>query len=216
MMIDNSHGPFGRNSAPDAASEPRWALRARVRGVTREAMLDAAEGTFSAAPYDETRMKDIADAAGVAVGSLYNYFESKDAIFDAIVERGQHRYLARLEGVTREADGRIRLERVVAETLAFIEEHGALYSVYLSRGSGPESATERGTRDRFADLLRQCLRSAARAGHVRRDVGLDSLVEALSGLVRGAVDGWLAGGRRPGLAARAPAIVDLFWNGAAA
>lgn len=52
---------------------------------TRSALLDAAREVFEAKGYPATRMSDIADAASVAHGTVYTYFEDKAAVFTAVV-----------------------------------------------------------------------------------------------------------------------------------
>ncbi len=53
---------------------------------TRESLLVAAREVFEAKGYPATRMNDIADAAGVAHGTVYTYFEDKAAVFQAVVD----------------------------------------------------------------------------------------------------------------------------------
>lgn len=54
---------------------------------TIEAVLQAAERLFSKRPLAEVTMEEIATAAGVAVGSVYNHFGSKAGLHAALVER---------------------------------------------------------------------------------------------------------------------------------
>lgn len=62
---------------------------ARPRPPDRfQQLLDAALRVFAAKGVRRTRMADIAQEMGVAPGSLYNWVESKDALFQWIVERG--------------------------------------------------------------------------------------------------------------------------------
>lgn len=51
-------------------------------------LLDAASRIFSRKGLQRARMTEIADAAGVAPGTLYHYFESKEALFFYVLERG--------------------------------------------------------------------------------------------------------------------------------
>lgn len=59
--------------------------------VDKDAMqtriLDAALGCFTQQGYHATKMTDVAKAAGLAKGSLYRYFDNKDALTDALVRR---------------------------------------------------------------------------------------------------------------------------------
>ncbi len=52
---------------------------------TRETLVAAARAVFEKRGYSDTRMGDIADSAGVARGTVYTYFEDKDAVFRAVV-----------------------------------------------------------------------------------------------------------------------------------
>ena len=51
-------------------------------------IIDAAIDVFIRKGYRRTQMSDVARAAGVSQGSLYNYVESKDALFYLIIDRG--------------------------------------------------------------------------------------------------------------------------------
>ncbi|NUR58594.1 MAG: TetR/AcrR family transcriptional regulator [Catenulispora sp.] len=68
---------------PEVRVTPRSA-----RGIrTRSALVDAARVVFERDGYLEARLSDISAEAGVASGSLYTYFEGKEAIFQAVAEQ---------------------------------------------------------------------------------------------------------------------------------
>jgi AcrR family transcriptional regulator len=52
--------------------------------ATRERILSAAEGLFRRHSFDATTTREIAKAAGIAAGTLFNYFASKEAIVVAL------------------------------------------------------------------------------------------------------------------------------------
>src|SRR4051794_34140316 len=59
----------------------------RVRGVrTREALLRGAREVFERDGFLDAKITAITSAAGVAAGSFYTHFASKDAIFEALVD----------------------------------------------------------------------------------------------------------------------------------
>ena len=60
-------------------------LRARQKALRHERILDAALRLFREAGYDAVRTEDIAAAADVSVGTLYNYFENKGDLLLALV-----------------------------------------------------------------------------------------------------------------------------------
>ena len=53
----------------------------------RADILDAAEACFVRSGFHRTTMQDVARAAGMVPGNLYNYFPSKDAIVAGLTER---------------------------------------------------------------------------------------------------------------------------------
>jgi TetR/AcrR family transcriptional regulator len=59
----------------------------RRKARTESAILDAAERHFLERGYESAKVDDIAHDADVAVGSLYNHFGGKDALYRALVER---------------------------------------------------------------------------------------------------------------------------------
>ncbi len=62
------------------ADDPRVRAAQTKRDRTRRALLDAAEATFSARGWGNTRMEDVAAAAGVSAATAYNHFPSKHAL----------------------------------------------------------------------------------------------------------------------------------------
>jgi AcrR family transcriptional regulator len=61
--------------------------RARDRGVTRAAILAAAEQEFARHGLESARTEDIAERSGVTKGMIYHYFESKEKLYQAALEQ---------------------------------------------------------------------------------------------------------------------------------
>lgn len=60
-------------------------------GTKREAVLDAALGAFADKTVAGARMPDLADRAGVGAGTIYRYFESKEALANEVYRRAKDR-----------------------------------------------------------------------------------------------------------------------------
>jgi TetR/AcrR family transcriptional regulator len=77
-----------------AASPPTPAIGARLERprrkgeITRERILDAAEEIFAERGFDGATLRDVAARVGLRNPSLYNHFDSKDALYAAVLERG--------------------------------------------------------------------------------------------------------------------------------
>src|SRR3569832_2404709 len=73
-----------------AASEGKAPRTERGRKTLR-AILDAAAIEFGERGFHEASISGITHRAGVALGSFYTYFDSKDAVFRALVRGGAGR-----------------------------------------------------------------------------------------------------------------------------
>jgi AcrR family transcriptional regulator len=136
---------------------------------TRRAILDAALDLFAEKGYFGTSLRDVSAAVGVRESALYNYFASKDALFDALLAAHQSTKLERLaplEAATT-ADGRALLERLAVTTLeGFMDAaEQKLFRILMSDGirlakDGRINLYERmgAGRERLHDILRRLIR----------------------------------------------------------
>jgi len=86
---------------------------------TRQAILDAALDLFGERGFFGTSLRDIARAVGVRESALYNYFSSKDALFEALIAADQDTKMERLSAALDEDadDPRVVLERLARLSL---------------------------------------------------------------------------------------------------
>jgi TetR/AcrR family transcriptional regulator, fatty acid metabolism regulator protein len=75
------------------------AIRSAVPEERRRQILDAAVRAFAQKGYHACRVSDIASEAGVAYGLVYHYFESKEAVLEAIFRETWTTMLAAIEAV---------------------------------------------------------------------------------------------------------------------
>ena len=85
---------------------------------TRNRILDAAEHLFADHGYTAVSLRSITAAAGVNVAAIHFHFASKEALFEAIFNRGvapiNERRLAGLRSLTRVSEARPPVQRVLA------------------------------------------------------------------------------------------------------
>jgi TetR/AcrR family transcriptional regulator len=106
---------------------PRELRRQQRIELSREQILDTAEELFAERGYHETNLRDVAERCEFSVGSIYSFFDSKDALYLAVLMRhglGQREEMARLVAEGIPAD-----ERLVAMVRAQIE-HGRKYPAW--------------------------------------------------------------------------------------
>ncbi len=64
----------------------------------REEILVAAKAVFASRGFHATTIADVAKAAGISYGSIYWYFDSKDALFHALMDHQEQALRAHVEG----------------------------------------------------------------------------------------------------------------------
>jgi AcrR family transcriptional regulator len=133
---------------------------------TLRKILDAAAGEFGALGYHEASIAGVTTRAGVALGTFYVYFQSKEQIFRALVEdmgRLTRAFIA--ERVTGAQD-RITAEREgIAAFIAFVRSHKDLYRIVMEAQFVAPDAY-RAYYDSFADAYRRNLAAAADRGEI--------------------------------------------------
>lgn len=88
----------------DTATLSGGGKRARSKAANRKAILDAARGVFARIGYDATTVRDIIRETELAAGTFYNYFKSKEEVFEAISDDSVLRFRPLLNQVREAAD----------------------------------------------------------------------------------------------------------------
>lgn len=97
---------------------------------TQRAILDAAAAEFGEKGFHEGSISGITRRAGVALGSFYTYFDSKDAVFRALVADMSAQVRDHVAPAIRGADGRIAAERAgLLEFIRFVRTHKEIYRI---------------------------------------------------------------------------------------
>src|SRR3954453_10043060 len=86
--------PSERAAAAAPVDETRSGPRSRKGMQTRARLLDAAKVVFERDGFLDARIADIAEAAQLAIGSFYHYFDSKEQIFREIAQLQEARLTA--------------------------------------------------------------------------------------------------------------------------
>ncbi|PHQ68287.1 MAG: TetR family transcriptional regulator [Robiginitomaculum sp.] len=144
-------------------SEPKTARGLR----TRDKILKAAASEFGSKGYHETGITDITKTAGVALGTFYTYYKSKEVVFRALVshmgELTREWIAKRIAG----APDRLTAERMgIAAFIEFAREHKDLYRIimeaqFVAKDSYIEYYTV------FAESYARNLADAADKGEIR-------------------------------------------------
>ncbi len=201
----------------------RDAVREESRAAYREAILTAAERAFGRLGFHDSKMADIAAEAGVAAGTVYNYFKNKDEVFASILQRGQERVRAHQEGHAEVADPIERTRLRLHDTLAYLEVNGVLFGIFIRLGGFTDFFQKRALEDQLehsytlgVNRTQAVIREGVSRGQLRGDIAIEDLTALLMGLCDATIFSWSRAGCPPGLAARADTIIELFLRGAQA
>jgi AcrR family transcriptional regulator len=109
----------------DGRSVKLWCMNKRVEQgrATRAALVDVATELFAANGYEATAIPAVLQAAGVSRGALYHHFESKEALFEAVVKSVEANVMAKVTRSVRPASDPLdSLRRGCAAYLAMCRE----------------------------------------------------------------------------------------------
>lgn len=113
-------------SAGPADRRPRTARGEK----TLRRLLEAAALEFGERGFHEAAITGITQRAGVALGTFYTYFESKEELFRALVRDMSHAVRQHVAEAVKDAPDRIAAERLgLAAFIAFVREHRELYGI---------------------------------------------------------------------------------------
>ena len=127
-LVSGAVGPPDLKSR-DASRATSSSLKDKGRR-TRRSLLKAAEETFGAIGYHDASIVKITELAGVAQGTFYLYFASKQQIFDEVVADLNQQVRHAMSEAAQGATSRLEAERLgFAGFFRFTAEHPALYRV---------------------------------------------------------------------------------------
>lgn len=135
-------------------------------------ILDAAEQVFGEQGLD-ARMEAIATRAGVAVGTLYNHFEDRQALVDALRASRRQQLLARLQASLAASQGQPlaqRLEAVLAQAVAVAAARSRFSTMMLQADDvGSHLARQKELAAQFSAVLEDAFARARRDGELAAD-----------------------------------------------
>ncbi|MBS0384885.1 MAG: TetR/AcrR family transcriptional regulator, partial [Proteobacteria bacterium] len=76
----------------DAATIEPIGKRERTKAANRQAILTAARKVFAQLGYEAATVRDIIRGTDLASGTFYNYFRSKEEVFEALADDGAARF----------------------------------------------------------------------------------------------------------------------------
>jgi TetR/AcrR family fatty acid metabolism transcriptional regulator len=178
-MSNHSHPARGRRR-PTAARTSEPAAPGK-----RERILDAAVKVFAREGFYNAKVAQIAEAAGVADGTIYLYFKSKDELLISLFEDRMDMVLTTLRGaLDSSGDAIARLRRVIELHLELIEQNPEMAEVITVELRQSAKFIREYHNPKFAEFLRLIAGAVAdgqKRGELRADVDPQLTARALFG-----------------------------------
>ena len=200
------------------ARSPRTSSAARSTvSDKREAILRAATKVFARKGFFNSKVSDIAAAAGIADGTVYLYFKSKDEILHSIFDRAMADFITEgkreLETIDEPVDRLRRVAELHLERLGTDRDLAIVFQVEL-RGSTKfmQEFSAAGFAE-YLDIIKRTIEDGQRAGQFRSDVKPITCAKILYGALDEMVTNWILSPRAYPLAPMAGEVIKIFLGG---
>ena len=191
----------------------------RKKEETRKRIIICAMDLFNKQGFEQTTVEQIAEAADIAKGTIYNHFPVKEAIISEHVQRMIREQGPEVLGQIRQLpDTRSRLITAIHKTMEWmhIKLNSDIYEKYFiyRMQTIVHSIKDQSLRSGFSSVLEQIIEWGKEAGEIRQDVPSKILVGNLETISSFTAIGWVT---KPECFSIYEAIemnVDIFLNGA--
>ena len=184
----------------------------------RRQILDAAVEVFAATGFHKSRVSDIAREAGVADGTIYLYFKSKDDVLISIFEEAMGEMIERAEAAIADLEDPLaQLNRLAVHHMENVEQNKTLAKVLqvelrLSNTFMKEYQPKR--LRQYMDIIGRIIEEGRRRGVIRRDVDPRIVRRAIFGALDEIAMQWmLTPNPTYSLTDSAAAVADVFVRG---
>ncbi|MBU2228209.1 MAG: TetR/AcrR family transcriptional regulator [Proteobacteria bacterium] len=192
----------------------------REFNLRRTEILDQAARIFAAKGFHSATVADIANASGFAIGTLYQFFESKEKLYAAVLtEKLGMMYAETQKAVEDEPELLKKIEVLVTSQFRFVENNTEFCSIfirgdYLSLSEGSTELRERMIKDYavYVSFVEGVMRKGIRAG-VLKEMEPILMADALMGIINSYASKWLIAAEGQSLMVNVQPVVDIFLGG---
>jgi TetR/AcrR family fatty acid metabolism transcriptional regulator len=183
----------------------------------REAILRAAIKVFAGKGYFNSKVADIAGEAGIADGTVYLYFKSKEEILHSIFDRAMEEFISegkREIAEIEEADKRLRrIAELHLERLGADRDLAIVFQVEL-RGTTKfmEEFSAAGFAE-YLNIIHQTIEDGQKTGVFRKDLNATVCSKILFGALDEMVTNWILSKKAYSLAPLADEVLKVFLGG---
>jgi TetR/AcrR family fatty acid metabolism transcriptional regulator len=201
-----------------AIPAPKRAPRATVSALDkRDTILRAATQVFARRGFFQSQVADIARAAGVAAGTVYLYFRSKDDLLVSIFERTMKETLAEaasaIEALTDPRERLRRMARLHLQRMGADRDLAIVFQVELRQSTKFMERFSSTYLREYLGIIRNTIADGQASGAFRKDFNPTIAAKALFGAIDEMATNWILTQRKYALAAQADEVIDIFLTG---
>jgi TetR/AcrR family transcriptional regulator, fatty acid metabolism regulator protein len=194
--------------------------RPLLEGDKREAILRAATDVFASGGFFNSQVADVARAAGVAAGTVYLYFRSKDDLLVSIFDRTMREWIeegrASVAPITDPVERLRAIARVHLDRMGRDRSLAVVFQVELRQSTKfMERFSSTLLRD-YLGQIRAAIEDGQKRGLFRTDLNATSVAKVFFGALDEMATNWILSRRRHHLESDADTVVDIFIDGARA
>ncbi|MHB8907604.1 MAG: TetR/AcrR family transcriptional regulator [Syntrophales bacterium] len=192
----------------------------REFNLRRTEILDAALKVFAAKGFYSATVAEIAAASGFAIGTLYQFFDSKEQLYTAMLtENLKMMYAGIRKAVENEADIVGKIELLVASHFQYVEENTEFCSIFvrgdhlsLSEGSVELRKKMRNDYALHVSFIEGVMADGIRTG-ILKEMDPPMMAAALTGIVNSYASKWLNTAEETSLKSKVPCVLNIFLEG---
>jgi len=183
-------------------------------------IVDAAIRVFARNGYYNSRVSDIAREAGIASGTIYLYFRTKDEILVTLFREKMAQWVALVRReITTERGAEAKIRKLVALHFAVLEgdpDLAEVVQVELRQGHKFFRGASAHEVSAYFDLIGSTLHEGMAAGQIRADLPVKIATKMLFGAMDQMATSWVLGKRGYRLTETAEAVASIFLRGVSA
>jgi TetR/AcrR family fatty acid metabolism transcriptional regulator len=207
-------------SAPHRSREDREAAKRRRSSDKRDRILRAAVKVFARNGFHATRVSEVAKAAGVADGTIYLYFKSKEELLVSLFEDRVSKLLAFMEHeLPKLGSASERLRAVIDMQLGLLEgerELAEVITIILRQSTRLMKEFAAPKFSAYLDAIARIIHEGQATGDFRKDISSHIAARAVFGALDGITLTWALGRAEQGALARAAKqLSDVLLRGLA-
>jgi TetR/AcrR family fatty acid metabolism transcriptional regulator len=180
-------------------------------------ILKAAAKLFAQQGFRQSTVAQVAKEAGVADGTIYLYFKSKEDLLVHHFSTKTHQVFERFRQAVDRAENSIeKLRNLIRVHLAEFQDDpdmAIIYQVETRRINRLAEEQIRAMAKMYMDIIAEIVEQGQQEGTIRRDLYLGLVKRFILGAVDEVIGAWLHSGRTYDLATMADPLVALFING---